>query len=239
MNNKKQKLNWYCYRNCDGKEDREICQYMRLDYLIQLLETRKYYVSRRRVFPDLNESYQNKEMNFPMNVAHGDDSYSQKDRPIPYVDIIHCPTSCWTLKTSESYLMWKSYATEIGVCIKSTVHNLIASLELDLAIDGKDTVVCGSMLYENICPTYNEEKQLFSKDIVYSDENEFRFYFYLSDDNTKRTTNFCLIPVDPNVMIDKIILSPFICKDASEKIARMIKCSYGIDSVKPSNIKLK
>ena len=239
MNNKKQKLNWYYYRKCDGKEDREICQYMRLDYLIQLLETRKYYVSRRHVFPDSYESYQNKKLTFPITVVKGDDSHNLKDRQIPYLDIIHCPTSCWTQNTNESYLMWKSYATEVGVCIKSTVHDLIASLKLDLARDGKDKVICGSMNYGRIFPTYDEEGQLFDKDTVYSDENEFRFYFYLSDDNTKRTTNSCLIPVNPNVMIDKIILSPFICKEASEKIARMIKCSYDIEFVEQSNIKLK
>lgn len=241
MDNIKNKFNWYYYNPSDGPEDIAICQYMRMDYLIQLLETQNYYVSRRREYIDANESYQNIKLSVPIAPAHKG-KYPQQDtikRIIPYFDIIHCPTSCWTQNTDESYLMWKSYATEVGACIKTTVHNFVASLDLALEKDGDNKVVCGSMNYNKVMPSHDELKQLFDKDIVYSDENEFRFYFHLADDTDKKSTKYRLIPVNTKVMIDEIVLSPFICKEAANKFARMIKHCYGIDNVKQSNIKLK
>lgn len=95
------------------------------------------------------------------------------------------------------------------------------------------------MNYKEFHPSCDELKQLFDKDKVYTDENEFRFYFQLADDTDKKNTNYRLIPVNTTVMIDEILLSPFICKDAANKLARMIKCCYGIENVKQSNIKLK
>ena len=241
MNEEKKKLNWYYYLPSDGPEDREICQYMRLDYLLQLLETRKYYVNRRREFVDSNEKYQDFKLSIPIAPAHKENYPKQEptERIIPYFDIIHCPTSCWTKNTEESYLIWKSYATEIGARIKTTIYNLVASLEIDLKKEGENKVVCGSMNYKEFHPSYDELRQLFDKDKVYADEEEFRFYFQLSDDTDKKNTKYRLIPVNTAVMIDEIRLSPFICKDAADKLARMIKCCYGIENVKPSNIKLK
>lgn len=238
---KKEKLNYYYYLPNDGTEDRVICQYMRFDYLIRLLETHMYFVKRRREFDDTNESYENVKLAFPIAPAKKYDSQEQvlTERTIPYFDIIHCPASCWTKNENESFLMWKSYATEIGVRIKTTVHNLIASLEIDLERNGMNKVVCGSMNYKkNLIPSSDELGQLFNKDMAYSAENEFRFYFHISNDPDKKSTKYRLIPVNISVMIDEILLSPFICKEAADKLARMIKCSYGIN-VKQSNIKLK
>lgn len=241
MDDKNKKLNWYYYLPNDGVADRIICQYMRLDYLIQLLETNKFYVRRRREFDDANESYENIKLAFPITPANDDDSLKQEIKPriIPYSDIIHCPVSCWTKNTEESYLMWKSYATEIGARIQSTVYNFVASLELNLDKGGDNKVVCGSMDYNKILLSSDELKQLFGKDIVYSDENEFRFYFHIADDIDEKNTRYRLIPVNTKVMIDEILLSPFICKEAADKFALMIKCCYGIENVKQSNIKLK
>lgn len=241
MSNEQRRINWYYYLPVDGSEDREICQYMRLDYLIQLLETHKYYVSRRREFIDSNEKYQDLKLSVPVTPAHKECYPKQepKERIIPYFDIIHCPTSCWTKKTEESYLMWKSYATEIGARIKSTIYNFVSSLEIDLVKEGENKVVCGSVNYKEFRPSYDELRQLFDKDKVYADEDEFRFYFQLSNDTDKRNTKCRLIPVNTTVMIDEILLSPFICKDAADKLTRMIKCCYGIENVKQSNIKLK
>lgn len=242
MKEKKNRLNWYYYLPEDGPQDRQICQYMQLDYLIQMLETHKYHVSRRRVFDDANESYENAKLAFPIAPAKDNGLPKQElvERTIPYFDIIHCPTSCWTKNTEEQYFMWKMYATEIGVCVKSTVHNLIASLNLNLDKDGENRVICGSMNYkEKIIPSTNERSQLFDKDKAYANEDEFRFYFHLNDDTNKKTTNHILIPIDTKTLMDEIILSPFICKEAADKLARMIICSYGINVVKQSKINIK
>ncbi len=237
------KLNWYYYRPEDSCDDKFICQYMRLDYLIRLLEKKQYYVKRRRTFEDANESYKNNKLAFALRSV-GNNCIQQpevKERLIPYTDIIHCPTSCWSMHEHESFLMWKSYATEIGACIRTTVHNFIASLQIDLDIvKSENKVLCGSMNYEYFKPSATEDNQLFDKDIVYTDENEFRFYFLLASDSEKMKDEIkgIDVPVDTKVMIDEILLSPFICKEAANKIARMINCAYDID-VKLSNIKIR
>ena len=240
MNNGK--LKWYYYHPNDGPADRVICQYMRLDYLLQLLETRKLYAKRRRENDDANEEYYKKYLEFGFSIAGNSvmPQIEKPDRNLTYKDIVDCPISCWTKTERESYLMWKSYAGETGVRIKSSIHNLIASLQLDLEKDGADKLYCGFMHYcENLLPSNDEEKQMFSKDEVYKDEDEIRFYFILSDDSNRKNTTHRLIPIDPNVMIDEIRLSPFLCKEAADKLARMIKCSYGFENVKQSIIKIK
>lgn len=236
------KLNWYYYHPNDGPTDRIICHYMRLDYLLQLLETNKLYAKRRRENNDANEGYYKKYLEFGFSVANKNAiSYAENPkRNLTYKDIVDCPISCWTRTERESYLMWKSYAGETGVRIKSSIHKLIASLQLDLEKEGVDKVYCGSMNYcKNFLPSNDEEKHFFSKDEVYADEDEFRFYFVMADDIDRKDTSHRLIPIVPNVMIDEILLSPFLCKDAANKLARMIKCSYGFENVEQSIIKNK
>lgn len=240
MNNGK--MNWYYYHPNDGPADKVICQYMRLDYLIQLLETNKLYAKRRRENNDANEGYYKQYLEFGISIAdnNGESHSESQKRNLTYKDIVDCPISCWTKTERESYLMWKSYAGEIGVRIKSSIHNLIASLQLDLEKDGNDKIYCGSMNYcQNLLPSNDEEKQFFSKDDVYTEEDEFRFYFILSDDSNRKSTTHRLIPIDPNVMIDEILLSPFLCKEAANKLIRMIKCSYGFENFEQSKIKIK
>ena len=247
------KMNWYCNYTNEGDDNRQICQYMRLDYLFQLLETQKYHVTRRREFEDIDEHFANKSRLFRF-LPVGENTHTNKtiltnqestksiDNLIPESDIIHCPTSCWTLQKEENYLMWKTYATEFGIRIKSTIKNFIASLKLDLGEDLKNKVVCGEMSYfSKIYPYTEDDSQLFYKNKVYSGEEEFRFYFYLSDeDDPNRTkTSHLLIPIDTKVLIDEILLSPFIGKEAANKFVDVIITSYGIDNVRQSNIKIR
>lgn len=241
LNDKTKKLNWYYYRDKDGCGDMSICQYMRLDYLIRLLETNQYYINRRKHFVDANESHSNKGIKFAFGLSNIKTKSLRKpaERLIPYKDLVSCPTSCWTMCEHESYLMWKCYATEVGACIKTTVHNFIASLEIDLDETNEDNkVLCGSMDYQdNLLFSFDEEKQLFDKDFAFADEKEFRFYFLLNS-TFSESPEAINIPVNTEVMIDEVLLSPFIVKEAADKIARMMNCAYNID-VKQSKIKLK
>jgi hypothetical protein len=85
-----------------------------------------------------------------------------------------------------------------------------------------------------------EEEQLFNKSLYYSEEDEFRFYFHIkSKEGIESNKDFIRIPIDTTVLIDEILLSPFIGKEAANKFARVIKCSYGIDNVRQSNIKIR
>lgn len=241
MTTKTDKFNWFYYRQSDGCEDKFICQYLRLDYLLQLLETGKYYVRRRKYFEDANEKYYKSLKFMFVPVPFGENVISQPksiERIIPYTKIVDCPTSCWSKRKEENYLMWKCYATEMGACIRTTTHNFIASLKQDFSENSENLVICGSMDYKKLKPSFEEEKQLFDKDKAYSEEKEFRFYFHLPSCDTNKDEKGILVPVDTKVMIDDILISPFMCKDAADKLARMIKCAYGIEA-EQSRIKIK
>jgi len=226
-------LNTYLYRYKDGNENFFICQYMRLDYFIKMLENQHYYAKRRRIFNDAHET-QRKLLHTFNSVGN---KTEEKEREYANSNIVNCPTACWTKNSQESYLMWKSYATEMGVCIRSNVHDFIASLKIDLNDDSENKIVCGSMDYGNHFFSLEEEKQLFDKDIEFADENEFRFYFMLASDTDKTTSGFS-IPINPEVLIDDILLSPFIDNDAARSISQIIKQKYNIN-VKQSRIKLQ
>lgn len=243
MNDVTTKMNGYYYRLEDGCDNRFICQYMRLDYLIQLLETETYYVKRRKNFIDANESFESSIEG--LGFRNRDDitlQLSSEEVDIRYKDIIDCPTSCWSMTNQESFLMWKSYATEMGACIKTTTHDFIASIKSDLDISNKDNkLLCGSMDYVDYSKQVkNMDNLLFGKDLVYADENEYRFYFLFASDRKECgiENRGIHVPVNTKVLIGEVLLSPFICKDAANKIARMLKCSYNIE-VKLSKIELR
>lgn len=241
MKNESTTIKWYFYRICDGSGDRPICQYMRLDYLLQLLETGKYFLRRRRNFIDSGERHI--KYKFDLGITAIDEgiplpsreSKRTRENVISYTDIVNCPTSCWTKADHESFLMWKSYASEIGVCVKTTVYKVISSLLIDLGKKpNENRLLCGTMNYYKEKNLIAEERQLFGKNLVYADEDEFRFYFHLVFDTDKKTEGV-YVPVDTNLMINEVLLSPFICKDTAESLAEMIQRHYKIDA-NPSRI---
>lgn len=239
MNNEKKNGYWYADDNI--VENIDIYQYMRLDYLINLLETNKYYVKKRKTFIDANESENDIRLAFdliPSIVGSNSKPNPHPERFIPYTEILECPTSCWTKTKEESFLMWKVYANEIGVRIKSSTGKILNSINLDTSINSNNRLICGSMKYVEHPRSFYETGQLFNKSKEYFDENEFRFYFDFKE-IIKKNKDFVEIPIHTKSMIDEIIISPFICKIASDKIKRIISESYGINNVKQSKIKLK
>lgn len=233
-------LNVYYYRHKDGEDDIPICQYMRLDYLFQLLETQRYYASRRNVFIDANEVNSKIKLKFNLkpNIMNITPVTQISKKLFSKTELENMPTACWTIRKQESFLMWKCYATEMGVCIKTTKHNLIASIKTDISEHSDNQVICGSMDYKSFKPSLNEEKQLFDKDKAYAEEKEFRFYFHFPSYDTNKDAKGITIPVDTKIMIEEIILSPFIQKVAANKLVQMINNDYGINA-RQSDIKLK
>jgi hypothetical protein len=239
MNNEKKNGYWYADDNI--VENIDIYQYMRLDYLLNLLETNKYYVKKRKTFIDANESEYNMRLAFdliPSIVGSNSKPNPHPERLIPYTEILECPTSCWTKTKEESFMMWKVYANEIGVRIKSSTGKILNSINLDTSINSNNRLICGSMKYVEHPRSFYETGQLFNKSKEYFDENEFRFYFDFKK-IIKKDKDFVEIPIHTKSMIDEITISPFICKIASDKIKRIISESYGINNVKQSKIKLK
>lgn len=217
-----------------------IYQYMDLDYLLSLFESKQYFVNRKCHFEDRGESVLPPKSLFGFN-AYGsllDEEITQKkireisNKLDSYRKSVYWLTSCWTKDNAESLLMWKNYTTKMGVRIKSNINNFVASINTD---DFK--IVCGHIAYDGYTLKPFEEC-IFSKAKYYKDEREVRFYFIPNDDRNYSHEGVD-IPFDPQTLIEGIVLSPYIKRSAAQKIAELIRTEYGINNIHPSKIEIK
>lgn len=233
------KRNWALHLINGIEEDTPIKQYMDLDYLLQMLETNQYYVSRKYTFEDALEG------DFPTNRVFPVTAVGENIPPQPKQDIDVClnvwksiqknrivPTSCWTHNMEDRMVMWKNYTPKFGACIKSTVNKVVASIE-----NNDYDIWCGKITYDGYYAQKELVANLFSKTKAYSEEEECRFYFF-EYKQPNYTLPYIKIDINPSVMIDEIILSPFIDSRAAKKLAKFITAYYRIDNVKQSKIKI-
>ena len=217
-----------------------IRQYLKLDYLIQLLETRSYYVKRKRLFEDKREVSLPLKSLFHMQpvgidtnanrAVNNTDETLRKFRR--YKESGNYLTSCWTERVGESALMWKNFVDNQGVCIKTTINNFVASFKNDVF-----EICCGRMSYNGYYAGQDFEEALFSKDRAFAEEREIRFYFTQENEKESMPDEGVSMPVDPKVLIDEIILSPYIKPIEVERLKRDLSEKYDIQ-VLPSKIEL-
>lgn len=148
-------------------------------------------------------------------------------------------TACWTGHRGENALMWRNFTNKMGICIKSSIHNFIASIDTD-----DYDICCGRMSYSGIHTDTEILDCLFTKDKAFADEDEIRFYFTPRCSQSDKTDKGVSIPVLPQVLIDEIILSPYIDTRACKVLADFINEKYNNDKqnrfrVRTSEIKLK
>ncbi len=221
-----------------------IFQYMDLDYLLCLLEKNEYFINRKSTFEDKREkelpirsifSFQavGGEVSVPKQIDNDVDATLKKMEI--FKELKHLPTSCWTkgslANKSEDILMWKSFTCKIGACIKSTIHNFISSFKTN-----EYEIWCGDIAYNSFSPSQTLIESLYTKEQAFYSEQEIRFYFASENDNSN-CSNHISLNVNPLVMIDEIILSPFITQIASAKLAEIIKRTYNIKTLS-SNIQI-
>lgn len=227
------------FRLMDGVDaNTEIHQYMDLDYLLRLLETRSYYVKQKQEFPDKHESRLPLKAMFSLQSVElrsykgkTTDIAESLERKRKFTESGRMFTACWTERRGEGALMWKNFTTKIGGCIKSTINNFVASF----ANDDYD-ICCGRMSYTGIYAGQDFVESLFTKDKAFKEEKEIRYYFTPKKDisNSKGIS----IPILPDVMIDEIILSPYIESKAQDILKQIISEKYDIN-VTSSKIELK
>lgn len=213
---------------------------MDLDYLFSILESKRYFVNKKCHFEDKCESELPPKSLFgfcPYGVQLSKEEIQKNTQEISdkvnsYRESAYWLTSCWTKDNTESLLMWKNYTTKMGVRIKSSIENFIASIDTD-----KYTIVCGHISYDGYTSKPFEEC-IFSKEQYYKDEFEVRFYFMPSGKNENLPKGE-YISVFPDTMINEITLSPYIKKSAAKKIAELLKKEYGLKLVTLSKIELK
>lgn len=173
-----------CILNQSIRLSTRISRYMSFDVFLQLLEG-KLFVPRKMIFLDSREcgliSMKNQ---FSLNVVseNGKESMkyitSKQKKIDKYIENLkqsqYLLTSCWTLDDGDNYLMWESYASDIGVCVCTTIGDLINAIEFEK--DGY-LPICSQMAYGNVSIPMDFLESVFTKDKYYYSENEVRLYF--------------------------------------------------------------
>lgn len=213
-----------------------ICQYLPLAKLITQLTLGKYAIRRKSCFEDVNEKKRNIKLAFlpiEAGVIPDDDTRMrilyQLNSMKEYETLSQYFASCWSMNTGESFHMWKCYGGDYGVCIVSSVNNVIASFHHEEFSRYK--TYCAPISYRNQDFTDTPEDSCFIKGPEYKSENELRFFFVpkVKDD---MGGELIWIPYDYKVMIDKVILSPFISRNMFGAFSAFLKSAFGLEVVR-------
>lgn len=183
------KYPWLINRSPKFTEETKICRYIGFDVLLQLLN-KQFYVPEKEVFSDAREcgkisklhrfafsivSSNGQEINETFKVRQGIIEQYVKN----LIMSKYLLTSCWTLNTKEDSLMWKSYTNDIGVCITTTVGELMNAIDCDK--DGY-IPICSPIIYGRVGKSTSFIESLFTKDKYYASEKEMRIYFIFKSD---------------------------------------------------------
>lgn len=209
----------YVAKNIREKMNIPIYRYMKYEYLVQLLIQKKLFVSNKQKFTDLREhsEYIFKSMNESKHVLSEFPSYKNrtfcKNREEQYSQIWKQPVSCWTYGSyvenmSENYLMWKCHMGNGLVCrIRSSVQKFAESIK-----ELNNDIIISDVEYVPILRFHivNIPSDIFKKPIPYIGEQEIRFVvLHNSIQSCMEKDNVSLV-VDPTILIDEIMLSPFV-----------------------------
>lgn len=188
MEENKEKL-FLLNQNIDS--DTRICRYMGFDVFLQLLNG-KLFVPRRELFMDVRESGKKSIKSAysfrPFGVTNNDISKEiQKEQRANKRNSRYLRqsrlllTSCWQIDNGEDFLMWKSYTSPIGVCVRTTIGQLLSNMDYE-----KENLIpiCSTMFYLSTYQKVSLLESVFAKDKYYQSENEFRIYF-IPKDNIK------------------------------------------------------
>ena len=223
----------------DGNTDKPMFRYMKLSYLLSMLEPpHMFYVANRRSFSDLRDQMGIvKRLEEIKNIYSEAESWKNRKRlrerrakqEIAWQQCI----SCWCLdvrKTGnidENFLMWKAYSSnEITVRIGSSIRHFI-----DSVLEIEHDILIAKVEYKN---KYTSDifDIIFRKYSYYEDEQELRM-LVLSD--SQKGLN---IPVDLDKLIDEVKVSPFVTPPLEKIIMNQLGEQYPNlkEKIRPSMI---
>lgn len=223
-----------------------IYKYIHLEYFLNMLITKEFYVGQKCSFSDSAESNLS-ELNNPhfsaANVQVNEKEQEQTHNAVLcfrnlYREYSAIPASCWTWQQTENYMMWLAYTARFGVRIKTNIEKLLSSLELS-----EYQVVCDKMVYKRFYSTTEcIEDAMFHKRDYFKDEREFRFYFIPQSKKTilylNNNSHLKIQIRNPVSMIDEIVISPFIQHSILLKDMLVEKFGFDKKQIKHSQIKL-
>lgn len=210
--------------------DTPIAKYTELEHLLSILENNKFFVNRRYKFEDCKESelslfeygpfyeFYSRPSEEQLESNHKASIEQLQNHSLQSI----IPTSCWTYRVQESYLMWKAYTNQCGVMIRSTIDKFIQAIDYT----GYD-LICIPIEYGGYHYSPNGTT-LNCKDSFYSDERELRFYFDSDLENTKVENDYIELPVNPKELITDIVISPFVNQKEGDRIIKLLKDRYKI-----------
>lgn len=189
---------------------------MDFDSLLQILNG-KFYMACKEAFNDHFDAVKY----FPVNARWGytpfgektsKEKYEQNEKRINKIEeTAKWLTSCWT-ENRNNILMWQTYTKGYcGVCIESTICDFIKSIK-----HNNYNILCGKVDYGCYSPSMRTKEYAFNELPQYKDEKEIRFYFlnnkdqYTNEQKKIHRLSYNVFDIEPEKMIDSIILSPFI-----------------------------
>ena len=205
--------------------DTKIYRYMDFDCFLQILD-KKFYISdcydagTKVPLKDIFKNF--------VNVCEGKSVVLKNYTSIELIEMFkksqNYLTSCWTLN-KDDILMWQAYTHgNCGICIESTVGNVIAALDPNAI---KPYLICCSPMYYNGYSSLQEvEGILFQKQNQYKGEKEVRFYFLngiFNDESANYDKNYAVFDIDSDVLIDEVILSPFMRGNSAQVLKHKLE----------------
>ncbi len=143
--------------------------------------------------------------------------------------------SSWSLDTEESYALWKIYLdnSKLGVAISTTatkLENSIISTNYNFVdkLFLKKVEYTNHIKYEQLLDNEFNIKDIdqiiCSKSTFYRYENEARLYTRIDNKtNNSKVKKGIYLKIKPNILIDEIILSPFIREWALDSFGELVK----------------
>jgi hypothetical protein len=137
--------------------------------------------------------------------------------------------NCWTLKTFESFALWKIYVgSGPGVAIRTTVANLKRSINQTRQEFDEDISLAQVRYRETLEYPFSRTYATITKKPFYDFEEEMRlviFNFPLHLDGYEVPYNMSIgrtVKVDPNQLIIQVYISPFLSADYRNNIEEAI-----------------
>ena len=205
----------YIHPNLKDRMEDKVFHYFQLDYLLEMLQSYKLYVSNRSWFSDRREigAKEDLHMAFHLLPVYRNKSEQKESDGLLLKKIKSAYSvciSCWTFdkhpNTDENYMSWRCYGDNL--CrVESTLLDLINSIMV-----GENTILISPVQYKQDKTDYTAQELIFSKHYAYQYEQELRIAVLSTASNIRLDVNL-------ERLIHKIRLSPYF----SQRMCNMIK----------------
>ncbi len=214
------------------EDDIIIWRYIDLWKFLDIIDNDKLYMSRADQFEDKLEG----------RIPHHKVRSSSSPNPLKQIDTVsenvlkkHTFISSWNANNFELYPLWKIYTeSNSSIAIKSTIIKLKESIKAEETL----TQYIGQIKYVRPDTDYTFEgntfQLFFEKRDYFAFENEVRIlvdYPYKDNDELLQLPNGIKIDIDPEKLIDEILLAPGATQELKELIENKLSSNNlkGID----------